>query len=339
MYAGNDLAIDMVMYGSDYLLGLSTFAPDAFALRDHHWASGDERFFELNDVLQYLGAFGNRFAALPMEGRDAGRDGSPYYTPHIQRPACYPPSEGHLPPEDPLVGVARILGTTRDANPHFLFMFFESTHAPQVVAPDAIVIPDYLRHFDYVGTDIAANIEGIRNRYLNTAYHLDSQIGRLLDALQRTGHLDDTIVVITGDHREAFLEDGRWGHNSAFDDAQLHVPLIVSLPGESPRLYTHVTCHEDIVATLLPRLGVRNAPVTSTTGLSLTEAQPGRTVVATDWSRLGLLADDYRAVLPYRAAGIGRSSIRYLTHRSVADAKMARDMADVLALVSRFVRH
>jgi hypothetical protein len=31
---GNDLAIDMVMYGSDYLLGLSTFAPDAFARRD-----------------------------------------------------------------------------------------------------------------------------------------------------------------------------------------------------------------------------------------------------------------------------------------------------------------
>ena len=31
---GNDLAIDMVMYGSDYLLGLSTFAPEAFARRD-----------------------------------------------------------------------------------------------------------------------------------------------------------------------------------------------------------------------------------------------------------------------------------------------------------------
>ncbi len=37
---GNDLAIDMVMYGSDYLLGLSTFAPDAFALRDAYLARG-----------------------------------------------------------------------------------------------------------------------------------------------------------------------------------------------------------------------------------------------------------------------------------------------------------
>jgi dihydrodipicolinate synthase/N-acetylneuraminate lyase len=52
---GNDLAIDMVMYGSDYLLGLSTFAPAEFARRDAMWESGDNGFYELNDLLQYLG--------------------------------------------------------------------------------------------------------------------------------------------------------------------------------------------------------------------------------------------------------------------------------------------
>jgi hypothetical protein len=45
----------MVMYGSDYLLGLSTFAPAAFAQRDRYWADGDPAFYELNDTLQYLG--------------------------------------------------------------------------------------------------------------------------------------------------------------------------------------------------------------------------------------------------------------------------------------------
>ena len=60
VFTGNDLAIDMVMYGSDYLLGLSAFAPDAFARRDAMWAAGDPRFFRLNDVLQYLGAFSFR---------------------------------------------------------------------------------------------------------------------------------------------------------------------------------------------------------------------------------------------------------------------------------------
>ena len=57
---GNDLAIDMVMYGSDYLLGLSTFAPDLFAKRDALWAAGDPGFYELYDVLQYLGFFAFR---------------------------------------------------------------------------------------------------------------------------------------------------------------------------------------------------------------------------------------------------------------------------------------
>jgi dihydrodipicolinate synthase/N-acetylneuraminate lyase len=57
---GNDLAIDMVMYGSDYLLGLSTFAPDLFAQRDALWEAGDPRFYELNDLLQYLGFFAFR---------------------------------------------------------------------------------------------------------------------------------------------------------------------------------------------------------------------------------------------------------------------------------------
>jgi dihydrodipicolinate synthase/N-acetylneuraminate lyase len=57
---GNDLAIDMVIYGSDYLLGLSTFAPDAFAMRDCFWQQGDPLFYELNDLLQFLGFFAFR---------------------------------------------------------------------------------------------------------------------------------------------------------------------------------------------------------------------------------------------------------------------------------------
>jgi dihydrodipicolinate synthase/N-acetylneuraminate lyase len=60
VYTGNDFAIDMVMYGSDYLLGLSTFAPDLFAKRDAYWTAGDSRFYELNDQLQYLGMFAFR---------------------------------------------------------------------------------------------------------------------------------------------------------------------------------------------------------------------------------------------------------------------------------------
>ncbi len=45
--------------------------------------------------------------------------GSPYYNPHIQRPALFPPSDGYQPPEDPLVGVARQIKATADIKQHF----------------------------------------------------------------------------------------------------------------------------------------------------------------------------------------------------------------------------
>lgn len=51
--------------------------------------------------------------------------GSPYYNPHIQRPALFPPSDGYKPPEDPLVGVARQINMTADlkrAHPNLLII-------------------------------------------------------------------------------------------------------------------------------------------------------------------------------------------------------------------------
>jgi 2,4-dienoyl-CoA reductase-like NADH-dependent reductase (Old Yellow Enzyme family) len=51
--------------------------------------------------------------------------GSPYYNPHLTRPALYPPSDGYKPPEDPLIGVMRHLETVRalkEANPELIFM-------------------------------------------------------------------------------------------------------------------------------------------------------------------------------------------------------------------------
>jgi dihydrodipicolinate synthase/N-acetylneuraminate lyase len=55
IYTGNDLGIDMIEYGSDYLLGLATLAPEKFAERDRLWQAGDPQYYALSDALQYLG--------------------------------------------------------------------------------------------------------------------------------------------------------------------------------------------------------------------------------------------------------------------------------------------
>ncbi len=75
------------------------------------------------------GAFGfdEPLALLDLLGVDlvCVTAGSPYYSPHVQRPAYFPPSDGYSPPEDPLVGVARLLAMCAElaaARPHITFV-------------------------------------------------------------------------------------------------------------------------------------------------------------------------------------------------------------------------
>ena len=62
----------MVFYGSDYLLGLSTFHVEAFAARDRLWREQDPRAFVLNDLLQYLGQLAFR-APVPAYKHSAAQ--------------------------------------------------------------------------------------------------------------------------------------------------------------------------------------------------------------------------------------------------------------------------
>lgn len=55
IFTGNDLGIDMIEYGSDYLLGLAAFSPAKFAERDRLWAAQDPAYLSLADALQFLG--------------------------------------------------------------------------------------------------------------------------------------------------------------------------------------------------------------------------------------------------------------------------------------------
>lgn len=71
--------------------------------------------------------------------------GSPYYNPHIQRPAAYPPSDGYQPPEDPLAGVARQMQVTRELRRRLL----ESAAPrplPAIIGTGYTYLQEYLPH-------------------------------------------------------------------------------------------------------------------------------------------------------------------------------------------------
>lgn len=99
VYTGNDLGIDMIEYGSDYLLGLAAFAPEKFAERDRLWKEGDVDYYALSDALQHLGNVAFR-APVPAYKHSAaiflhliGKSPSPHTHPDSPR---RPSWETHL---------------------------------------------------------------------------------------------------------------------------------------------------------------------------------------------------------------------------------------------------
>jgi membrane-anchored protein YejM (alkaline phosphatase superfamily) len=189
------------------------------------------------------------------------------------------------------------------ARPFFLYMFFESPHAPYEFPPETAVRTPYLDDLDYLTMDLHRDIGRIENRYWNAVRHLDTQLDRVFVALEAEGLLDSTIVVVTGDHGEEFLEKGRWGHNSEFDEEQIRVPLALRAPGRAPAVVDRLTSHLDVPATLLGLLGATNPPADYSLGESLLDGPERPYVLVSDWSRVAYVDADGKATFPMQPQG------------------------------------
>lgn len=149
-----------------------------------------------------------------------------------------------------------------DSSKKFLsFMFLDSAHA--VSFPDELEIPykDYWKTVDRLKLSPEFDPAPFFNRYKNSVYWQDVLIGRVIDILEKSGRLDNTIVIITADHGEEF-NDSRlnyWGHNGNFSKAQIQIPLVVYWPGMKSEEVSYRTTAYDISATLMKRvLNVQN---------------------------------------------------------------------------------
>ena len=144
--------------------------------------------------------------------------------------------------------------------PFFTFLFYDSSHSyryDSTISPP-LFLPE--KQPDYINPD--ADWGPTRNLYLNCVHYVDVLVGRALDALAEHQLLDNTIVIITGDHGEEFndLKMNFSGHNSNFSPYQVHVPFIIYWPGKKPGQITYPTSHMDVVPTLMAHaLGV-NTP-------------------------------------------------------------------------------
>lgn len=88
--------------------------------------------------------------------------------------------------------------------------------------------------------------------------YADEHIGRLLDALETDGRLDDMLIIVTSDHGEEFDDHGNWNHAITLYDEMLRVPLFVKFPrDEGAGTVVHAsTPLLDIVPTILEAAGI-----------------------------------------------------------------------------------
>jgi len=101
-----------------------------------------------------------------------------------------------------------------------------------------------------------------RERYLNTARNFDNQLQRIIQALRQANHADDTLLVVVGDHGQAFGEHGVWQHGRSSWEEVLHVPALIWQPAAlSPRVESRLTTHADLLPTILDMLGVAFDPL------------------------------------------------------------------------------
>jgi arylsulfatase A-like enzyme len=99
-------------------------------------------------------------------------------------------------------------------------------------------------------------LNGSRRIYDTYVANVDAEFGRLLDALDDSGVLDQSYVIVTSDHGEMF-ERGEIGHGTLMlYEPEIHIPLLVSTPGQKIRkdVYSHTSC-VDVMPTLLNILG------------------------------------------------------------------------------------
>jgi len=201
----------------------------------------------------------------------------------------------------------------RDPNkPFFTFMFFESPHARYYFPPNSVIAKPYRNDLNYATLSkeaLAKDIGLIKNRYINSVHHLDMQYGRIFEYMKKNQLLDNTIVVLIGDHGEEFMENGYWGHNSTFADPQVRTPLVIYKPGMKPFIENQMTSHMDVIPTIMPLLGVKNPSSDYAIGYNLLAGEKRTHTYIADWNKVTYVDVEVKITQPFNGLSVASSKV------------------------------
>ncbi|NOX76855.1 MAG: sulfatase-like hydrolase/transferase, partial [Gammaproteobacteria bacterium] len=223
--------------------------------------------------------------------------------------------------------------------PFFGFLFYDSPHGYDFP-------PDYPLPFqpswdavNYVALNNDFDRTPFFNRYRNSVNYVDSLAGRVLDRLKTDGLLDNTVVLITGDHGQEFNDNGLnyWGHNSNFSPWQTRVPLVLHWPGKTPQHVTHQTSHFDLSPTLMrDLLGCDNPPQDYSSGKHLLDGQPGPYLLMSNYNQFAVMEAQRITVVDE----FGNVDVMDQRYRPIPDAQLPNAlMLSVMQEMGRFYSH
>jgi arylsulfatase A-like enzyme len=151
---------------------------------------------------------------------------------------------------------AKVVGRTveewldrKPDGPFFLFVGYMDPHDPYFAHPyDGTAVARVA--MPHPAPSQAARLEEL---YDGEIRYWDQHFGRLVASLKRRGLYDDTMIVVTSDHGEEFGEHGGFWHGTTLYDEQVHVPLVVRMPGgeASGTTITDWVRHVDLAPTIL----------------------------------------------------------------------------------------
>jgi arylsulfatase A-like enzyme len=184
------------------------------------------------------------------------------------------------------------------ARPFFAMGWTQQTHHPYEPSPGAPTL-DLLQNLEPVPD--AYDLE----RYMNVLHETDRSLGRIFDTVRKHGLGDDTIIVVVGDHGQAFgyPHDSYLQGRTAYEE-DVHVPLLIW----SPRRYRSeahapiVGGHVDLAPTIAELTGVTPAP--DWEGRNLFDpTHPPRAYfyVAQDEFKLGIREDEWKYIVDLRS--------------------------------------
>ncbi|BAC93062.1 predicted hydrolase [Vibrio vulnificus YJ016] len=186
------------------------------------------------------------------------------------------------------------------SKPTFSFLFYDAPHGYDFPADFEPKYEPMLKEVNYLKLNNDTDPTPFFNRYKTSVRYVDSMATKVLDKLKESGDLENTLVIITGDHGQE-MNDNKlnfWGHNSNFTDAQVNVPFAIFGPGvDAAKMQWSseaLTSHQDVVPTLMKHyLGVSNDVKDYSVGEDLLgDAVKRDWIISSNYSGYAIITDD-----------------------------------------------